>query len=126
MFLVRKMQFPTATNEQFLYGLVYGAKCHVQQHANRFFHLGVHVPFYLHFGGTSKFLEVQHSRVQRKCLNCIFSTQGRAPCCFLSILRVLTVTVLLIGQLKNKEPIEMGDLSIISSYLKYARNALIG
>jgi hypothetical protein len=51
MFLVRKRQFPTATNEQFLYGLVYGAKCHVQQHAHRFFHLGVHVPFYLHFWG---------------------------------------------------------------------------
>jgi hypothetical protein len=44
----------------------------------------------------------------------------------LSILLVLTVTVLPIGQLKNKEPIELGDLSIISSHLKYARNALIG
>jgi hypothetical protein len=36
------------------------------------------------------------------------------------------VTVLLIGQLKNKKPIELGDLLIISSHLKYARNALIG
>ena len=91
-----------------------------------FFIWGYMYPFTFIFGGTSKFLEVQHLRVQRKCLNCIFSTQGRAPCCFLSILLVLTVTVLPIGQLKNKEPIELGDLSIISSHLKYARNALIG
>ena len=29
------------------------------QYAHRFFHLGVHVPYYLHFWGTSKFLGVQ-------------------------------------------------------------------
>ena len=56
------------------------------QHAHRFFHLGVHVPFYLHcwgyiqiFGGAIS----NSSFGGTKKINCIFSMQGRAPCCFL-------------------------------------------
>ena len=55
------------------------------QHAHRFFHLGVHVPFYLHcwgyiqiFGGAIS----NSSFGGTKKINCIFSMQGRAPCCF--------------------------------------------
>ena len=45
------------------------------QHAHRFFHLGVHVPFYLHFWGYIQTFG------GTKNMNCIFfSTQGRAFC----------------------------------------------
>ena len=55
------------------------------QHAHRFFHLGVHVPFYLHFWG---YIQIFGGAISNssfggtKKINCIFSTQGRAPCCF--------------------------------------------
>ena len=51
------------------------------QHAHRFFHLGLHVPFYLHFWGCN--VPSNSSFGGTKKINCIFSTQGRAPCCFL-------------------------------------------
>ena len=57
----------------------------ITQHAHRFFHLGVHVPFYLHFWGCN--VPSNSSFGGTKKINCIFSTQGRAPCCFLWILR---------------------------------------
>ena len=47
------------------------------QYAHRFFHQGVHVPFYLHFWRYIQFFG------DTKKVNCIFSMQGRAPCCFL-------------------------------------------
>jgi hypothetical protein len=50
------------------------------QHAHRFFHLGVHVPFYLHFWGCN--VPSNSSLGGTKKMNCIFSTQGHAPCCF--------------------------------------------
>ena len=51
------------------------------QHAHRFFHLGVHVPFTFIFGGAIS----NSSLGGTKKMNCIFSTQGRAFC----ILRVI-------------------------------------
>ena len=57
----------------------------VRQHAHRFFHLGVHVPFYLHFWG---YIQIFGGAISNssfggtKKINFIFSTQGRAPCCF--------------------------------------------
>jgi hypothetical protein len=60
------------------------------QHAHRFFHLGVHVPFYLHFWG---YIQIFGGAISNssfggtKKINCIFSTQGRAPCCFFVNLR---------------------------------------
>ena len=59
---------------------------YLQQHAHRFFHLGVHVPLYLHFWG---YIQIFGGAISNssfggtKKFNCIFSTQGRAPCCFL-------------------------------------------
>ena len=50
------------------------------QHAHRYFHLGVHVPFYLHFWGRT--VHSNSSFGGTKKINCICSTQGRAPCCF--------------------------------------------
>ena len=52
------------------------------------FHLGVHVPFYLHFWGVHPnfwgcYVPSNSSFGGTKKMNCIFSTQGRAPCCFL-------------------------------------------
>ena len=52
----------------------------LSQHAHRFFHLGVHVPFYLHFWGCN--VPSNSSFGDTKKMNCILSTQGRAPCCF--------------------------------------------
>jgi hypothetical protein len=56
-------------------------------HAHRFFHLGVHVPFYLHFWGYIQIfggaMYPSNSSFEGTMkINCIFSTQGRAPCCF--------------------------------------------
>ena len=51
------------------------------QHVHRLFHLGVHVPFYLHFWGCN--VPSNSSFGGTKKMNCIFSTQGCAPCCFL-------------------------------------------
>ena len=56
-----------------------------KQHAHRFFHLGVHVPFYLHFCGYINIFGGTISNSSfggTKKMNCIFPTQGRAPCCF--------------------------------------------
>jgi hypothetical protein len=56
------------------------------QHALRFFSSGVHVPFYLHFWG---YIQIFGSAISNSSfggtekINCIFSMQGRAPCCFL-------------------------------------------
>ena len=50
-----------------------------------FFHLGVHVPFYLHFWG---YIQIFRGAISNSSfggtqkINCIFSTQGLAPCCF--------------------------------------------
>ena len=54
------------------------------QHAHRFFHLGVQVPFYLPFWGCKT---LNSSFGGTKKMNCIFSTQGRAFC----ILRVIDI-----------------------------------
>ena len=51
------------------------------QHAHRFFHLGVHVPFYLLFWGVHPNfsgcnISSNSSFGSKKKMNCIFSTQG--------------------------------------------------
>ena len=51
----------------------------ISQHAHRFFHLGVHVPFTFIFGDA---MPSNSSFGGTKKINCIFCTQGRAPCCF--------------------------------------------